>query len=111
MLILALPTDRLDVSADLSVMVHASYVDLSGAMMIPGRQNTTALNLFTVVTGPPSETYRNIKALVVHNNSPGSAAVVEVIFNQNGTTFSLIKLTLQPLKTLGYAEDTGFYVR
>jgi hypothetical protein len=114
MLLLTVTTDLFEIvtSAAATLDVHASFVDLSGATVTPGRQNTaiTTAATTTVVAAPAASTVRNLKALTARNKHATLATDVTLRFNQNGTSYEIYKVTLKAGETLEYAEDYGFYV-
>jgi hypothetical protein len=115
MLILATPTDTLQVHASTTaVAVHVSFVDLNmvAGALTPGRQNSTLAidTRTTVVVAPATGLVRNVKTFTVMNTSPTTPTAMEVFFNENGVLTSLVRMTLGASQTLAYAEDAGFYL-
>jgi hypothetical protein len=114
MLLLAATTDKIQIttSAATNVDVHASYVDLNGTTVTPDKQNTAITTATTtdVVASPAASTKRNVKSMAVRNKSSSTSNDVTVIFDQNGTDFELIKVTLGPGEELCYFDDIGFVV-
>jgi hypothetical protein len=113
MLALAATTDKIQLltSAAVALDVHATYADLLSGAVTPGRQNTAITTATTtdILAAPAASTYRNLKTLTVYNKT-GLPNDVTVIFNQNGTSYSLCKVTLNGGETLEYSEMLGFYV-
>ena len=112
MLLLTATTDKfkLVTSSAASLDVHASFVDLSGTTVTPGKQNT-AIALATttdIVAAPGASTTRNLKTLHVRNKHASTANDVTIVFDQNGTDFELIKVTLGAGESLHYVEGVGF---
>jgi hypothetical protein len=116
MLNLAATTDSLQVQTDstTATAVHASYADFNTSTQAvgAGRQNTSFASATTsdVVSAPAANVVRNIKGVTIRNTSASSVVVATVLFNQNGTTFELIKATLQAGEQLQYTETTGWFV-
>jgi hypothetical protein len=114
MLLLTTTTDKLQLvtSAAVPVDVHTSYVDLSGTTVTPGRQNVAITTATTtdIVASPASSTTRNIQTLTVRNKHASTSCDVTLLFNQNGTTFELIRVTLRPSESLSFIDDVGFTV-
>lgn len=120
MLNLAATTSKIQLvtSAAVTVDVVASYVDLllagtSSAVASPGQQNTAITTATTTdIVGSPalSTTVRNVKSLNIRNKHATTATDVTVVFDQNGTDFELIKVTLAAGQTLEYVEGVGFFV-
>jgi len=113
MLLLVATTDKLQLvtSAAVAVDVHASYMDYNGSTVTPGRQNTAISTATTtdIVGVPGASTQRNIKTLHIRNKSASTPDDVTVLYNQNGTTYELHKVTLRPGECLEYIEGVGFF--
>ncbi len=115
MLNLVLTTDKLQLgtSSAATLDVHASFADLSGSSVTPGKQNTAiaaAAAGTDIVASPASSTYRNIKTLHIRNKDGSLSCDVTVIYNANGTTFELHKVTLATGQSLEYIEGIGFFL-
>ena len=68
-------------SAAGDVDVQASYVDLNGSTVTPGRTNVAAISTATtttVVGSPGSGTTRNIKHLSIHNESTSVQQTIQI---------------------------------
>lgn len=78
-------TDQVQVVTDsaASIDIHATWVDVSGVNIIPGRQNTHVAAAATtiVVPSPGSGVQRNLKTLHVRNKDPSLSALVTIQFN------------------------------
>lgn len=116
MLYLAATTDKLQLvtSAAVNLDVQANYVDAAistGAVSGIGRQNTAITTATTtdVLAAPGSSTARTLKQMTARNKSAG-AVDVTVLFNQNGTTFEVHKVTLNGGDCLEYIEGVGFFI-
>jgi hypothetical protein len=112
-ILLASTSDLLRVvtSSTSAVDVHASWVDLNGTTVTPGRTNTliSSATTTTVVGSPASSTYRTVKALTVRNR--GVATNVVTILHSDGTSIpELIEATLGPDTSLQYHEAAGWWV-
>lgn len=96
-----------------SIDVHASWVDLSGSTVTPGRLNTviTTATTTTVVTSPAASTTRNLKGLYVTNDSTGTSCVVSVEHFDGTNTVEIIAFTLLPGENMGYREDGSWVHR
>jgi len=120
MFLLAATTDKLAVitttTADLEV--HVSYVDRNsstGAWTGAGKQNTAITSVVAspgtdVLAAPASSTIRNAETINIHNDHASSSNTVTVSFNQNGTLFTLRKVTLAAGESLTYVEGVGWFV-
>lgn len=103
---------RVTTSSTADVDVHASFVDMSGSTITPGRKNT-AINTgttTTVVASPAPSTQRTVKSLHIRNRHASSTNDVTVLHTDGTTSVELIKLTLQPGWVLHYDEGAGFEV-
>ena len=71
MILLTSTSDRLRVITGSAgdIRVQASYVDLSGTTVTPGRQNTSISTATTtdIVGGPGASTQRNVKFCSIFN--------------------------------------------
>lgn len=116
MLLLTSTSDivRLTTSAATSTIeVHASYVDMSGTTITPGRTNTriTTAGTTTIVASPAAATQRNVKAIYVTNNSTGTNCVVGVEHFDGANSVELMQFVLLPGENLGYREDGSWVHR
>lgn len=96
-----------------SIDVHASWVDLSGTTVTPGRQNTviTTATTTTVVPSPGASTTRNLKGLYITNDSAGTNCTVSVDHFDGTNQVELISFVLLPGENLGYREDGSWVHR
>lgn len=115
MLLLASTSDLLRVitSAAITVDVHASWVDVNGSTVTPGRANTliSTATTTTVVASPASSTYRSVKTLTVRNRHATTAVDVTIIHSDGSNVPELIKVTLSAGDAIHYDEHAGFIVR
>jgi hypothetical protein len=115
MLLLASTSDLLRVitAQAVTVDVHASWADLNGTTVTPGRTNTpiTTSATTTVVASPASSTYRTVKTLTIRNRHASSANDVTVVHTDGTNAMELIKCTLSAGDALHYDEHQGFTVR
>ena len=110
MLLLTSTSDivRLTTSAATSTIeVHASFVDMSGTTITPGRANTriTTATTTTIVDSPAASTQRNVKAIYVTNNSTGTNCIVGVEHFDGTNSIELMQFVLLPGESMGYRED------
>ena len=110
MLLLTSTSDivRLTTSAATSTIeVHASFVDMSGTTITPGRANTriTTATTTTIVDSPAASTQRNVKAIYVTNNSTGTNCIVGVEHFDGTNSVELMQFVLLPGENMGYRED------
>ena len=113
MLNLVLTTDKLQLvtSAAVTVDVHASFADLSGTTVTPGKQNTAISTAATtdIVASPGASTVRNVKTLHIRNKHASSPVDVTVVYDANATDYELHKATLNAGNMLEYVEGLGFF--
>lgn len=111
MLFLANTTDKFQLitSAAATIDVHASWVDLNGTTVTPGRTNTAITTATTtdVVAAPGASTIRNLKQMFVRNKDATLACDVTLVFDQNGTDFEVFEVTLLAQETAVYIEGVG----
>lgn len=114
MLLLASTADLLRVvtSAAVTIDVHASWVDLNGTTITPGRTNTaiSTAATTTVVGSPAASTYRTVKSLTVRNRHATTAQDVTLVHTDGSTAVELIKVTLAAGECLHYHEAAGFWI-
>lgn len=103
---------RVTTSSTANIDVHASFVDLSGSTVTPGRTNTTisTATTTTVVGSPAASTQRTVKSLHIRNRHASSTNDVTVLHTDGTTSVELIKLTLAAGWVLHYDEGAGFEV-
>ena len=116
MLLLTSTSDivRLTTSAATSTIeVHASFVDMSGTTITPGRANTriTTATTTTIVDSPAASTQRNVKAIYVTNNSTGTNCIVGVEHFDGTNSVELMQFVLLPGENMGYREDGSWVHR
>ena len=116
MLLLTSTSDivRLTTSAATSTIeVHASFVDMSGTTITPGRANTriTTATTTTIVDSPAASTQRNVKAIYVTNNSTGTNCIVGVEHFDGTNSVELMQFVLMPGENMGYREDGSWVHR
>lgn len=113
MLLLASISDLFELvtSSAANVDIVASYVDLSGSTVTPGRQATTiaAAATTTIVSSPAASTYRTVKTLHIRNRHASTSNTVTIRFN-NGSSFELISVALPAGYVLHYDEGAGFEI-
>ena len=109
MIILASTADlvRVVTSHAALVEVHASYVDLNGTTVTPGRLNTliSTATTTTVVASPASATVRNIKHLNITNDHASQSCNVTVEHTDGTTAIELMAFTLLPGENMILNEE------
>lgn len=103
---------RVVTSGTANVDVHASFVDLSGTTVTPGRTNTTISTAATttVVASPGASTARTVKSLHIRNRHASNSNTVTVLHTDGTTAVELISVTLGAGWVLHYDEGAGFEV-
>lgn len=86
-----------------SIDVHASYVDLNGTTITPGRLNSviTTATTTTVVASPGAGTTRNVKGLYIANDSAGTSCTVAVEHFDGSNAVELMQFVLLPGENMG----------
>jgi hypothetical protein len=105
---------RLITSSTANIAVHASWMDLSGTTVTPGRTNTAIASAATttIVAAPTASTQRNIKTLTISNTHASTVNTVTVRYFDGTTEFQLFKRDLAAGEMVVYDEDGGgFSVR
>lgn len=110
MLILASTSDlvRVVTSHAAQIEVHASWVDLNGTTVTPGRTNTPAITTATtttVVGSPGASTVRNVKHLNITNDHASQSCTVTVEHTDGTTVIELMSFTLLPGENMIFGEE------
>jgi hypothetical protein len=109
MLILGSTSDILRVvtSAAAQIEVHASWVDLNGTTVTPGRTNTPHILTATTTTvvAAPGVGVRNVKHLNITNDHPSQSCVVTVEHFDGTTTIEMMAFTLLPGENMIFNEE------
>lgn len=109
MIILASTSDiiRVVTSHAAQVEVHASFVDLNGTTVTPGRTNTliTTATTTTVVASPGASTVRNIKHLNITNDHVGQSCNVTVEHSDGTIVIELMQFVLLPGENMILNEE------
>ena len=94
-----------------TITVHASWADISGTTVTPGRTNTAITNAATntIVASPAGSTQRNVKLLCITNNSASTATTIVVQHYDGTTSTDLYGVTLLAGENVVFAEDAGFF--
>ena len=88
--------------------VHASWVDLNGTTVSPGRTNTphiTTATTTTIVASPAASTVRNVKHLNITNDHASQSCVVTVEHYDGTTAIELMAFTLLPGENMIFNEE------
>jgi hypothetical protein len=105
---------RVVTSSTANIAVHASWMDLSGTTVTPGRTNTAIASAATttIVAAPAASTVRNIKTLTISNTHASTVNTVTVRYFDGTTEFQMFKRDLAAGEMIVYDEDGGgFSVR
>ncbi len=116
MIYLPLTTDKLQLvtSSAAAVDVNCNFVDAAASTLVPsgaGKQNTAISSVTTtdVLASPAASTTRTLKQMTARNKDATLSCDVTLLFNANGTTYELHKVTLLPGEALIYIEGVGFF--
>ena len=103
---------RVTTSSANSVLVHASYVDLSGSTVTPGRLNTSIAAAATtdVVGSPSGSDTRVVKFLSVWNDHASSAQTITVFHTDGTTTADLWSGSVPAQSGLIFDDSIGWKV-
>jgi hypothetical protein len=110
-ILLTTTNDKVQVVSGSTMVLHcqASYVDLSGSTVTPGRTNTSISTATTtdVVPAPIASTQRTVKFLSIQNTGV-SAETVTVKHTDGTTPVQLQSVSLSPGYTLVYNDGSGW---
>lgn len=116
MLILDATTKTLEVDLDGAITTNqlpfqANYVDVTTTTYTPSENDgtTNSTTNVTLVAAPAASTQRQVKLITVYN-ADTVAAVVSIIYNNNATLRTLVKVTLAVGSTLIYTDGEGWRV-
>ena len=90
------------------IEVHASWVDLNGTTVTPGRTNTPAITTATTTTivgSPAASTVRNAKHLNITNDHASQSCTVTVEHTDGTTVVELMAFTLLPGENMIFNEE------
>lgn len=110
MLLLTSTSDLIRVttaSAADAIEVHASYVDINGDVVTPGRTNTriTTATTTAVVGSPAASTQRNVKGLYITNASVGTNCDIAVYHYDGTNQVELVQFVLLPGENMTFNSD------
>lgn len=114
MLLLTTTSDKIQVisGSTLAIAVHASFVDVSGGTVTPGRTNTAISTATTtdVVAAPGASTQRNVKFLSIRNKDASASEAITVQHTDGTTVAELFKVTLKAGYELQFNDGLGFII-
>ena len=90
------------------IEVHASWVDLNGTTVTPGRTNTAAITTATTTTivgSPAASTVRNVKHLNITNDHASQSCIVTVEHTDGTTAVEMMSFTLLPGENMIFNEE------
>lgn len=99
---------RVVTGAAADIDVHASWVDLNGTTVTPGRTNTPNVSTATTTTAvaaPSSGTVRNVKHLNITNNHAAQSCAVAVEHFDGSAPVELIEFVLLPGENMILNEE------
>lgn len=90
-----------------AINCHASWMDLHGSTVTPGRLNTviTTATTTSIVPAPGAGATRNLKGLYISNDSASTSCSVSVRHFDGTHQVELIEVLLLPGENLGYNGD------
>ena len=94
-----------------SINVQASWVDLNGTTMIPGRTNTliSSATTTTVIAPPAANTERSMKNLSIYNSSAVDCKIT--VQHTDGTNVvDMFSYNTLPSESVHWSEGRGWYV-
>lgn len=107
-------TDKLQLISGQAVAldVHVGWVDQTTTTITPGRTNTAISTATTtdIVATPSASTQRIVKHVNVRNTDSAASCDVTIVYDANGTDYTLYKVTLRAQEVLEYQEGIGWYV-
>jgi hypothetical protein len=114
MLFLADTNDKIQLvsSTAATLDVVAAFIDVLSGAGTPGKQLTaiTAADTYDIVGAPSGSNVRTVKAINIRNKHSSLSSDVTVVFDDNGTDYELIKVTLLPGDVLEFVEGIGWFV-
>lgn len=99
---------RVTTSHAAQIECHASWVDLNGTTVTPGRTNTphiTTATTATIVDAPAASTVRNVKHLNITNDHASQSCIVTVEHFDGTTAIELMSFTLLPGENMIFNEE------
>lgn len=99
---------RVTTSHAAQIECHASWVDLNGTTVTPGRTNTphiTTATTTTIVAAPAASTVRNVKHLNITNDHASQSCIVTVEHFDGTTAIELMSFTLLPGENMIFNEE------
>ena len=105
---------RVVTTSTANIAVHASWIDLLGTAVTPGRTNTAIASAATttIVAAPAASTVRNVKSLFISNTHASTANTVTLQYFDGTTAFQIFSRVLAAGEMIVYDEDGGgFTVR
>ena len=90
------------------IEVHASWVDLNGTTVTPGRTNTphiTTATTTTIVGSPSASTVRNVKHLNITNDHASQSCIVTVEHTDGTTVIEMMSYVLLPGENMIFNEE------
>lgn len=94
----AITTNQLDWTVD-----WIDLLDTDQSVSDVGHSNgaTNSMTAVDMVAAPAASHTRQIKSITVHNRDTADATIT-IRYNDNGTTYTVIKMTIATLETLVY---------
>lgn len=104
---------RVVTSAAADIEVYASYMDLNGTTVTPGRSMPASIvsSATTTVVSAPGAGVRNVKYLNITNNHASQACQVSVEIFDGSAALELREVTLLPGENLAMTDDGEWHHR
>jgi len=95
--------------ATLDCPITIDFVDISGGDLLPGEQiaNTNGVTVTDILAAPASLYQRKVNGLSL-NNIDTAPITATIIYNDNGTSYKIITVTLQIGDNLTYTDQQGW---
>ena len=95
-----------------SINVQASWVDLNGTTMIPGRTNTliSSATTTTVIAPPAANTERSMKNLSIYNSDDLYNCLITIQHYDGTTLAKMFSYEIPPSESIHWSEGRGWYV-
>ena len=110
MLILALTTDKLQLvtGSTSALSVHASWANNASGTITNGKQNTAISSAATTdVVAAPGSGVTTVQLITIVNTGAASNTI-SVLYNANGTTYTLYAVTMNPGDVVQYVDGWGW---
>ena len=97
----------------LDMPVTVDYVDVTAtALPVAGLalSNSNGVTIVDILAAPAASTQRKVNGITIYNKDTAAKAL-QIILNDNGTSYIIVDCTLQVDDTLGYTDTGGWYTQ